>query len=148
MTPRDSGAEPGSPPTPGNAARDPSPQPGSHGRLTAAARLLIAATVAVMFALCLHRGFDITAFERSATSVDRWSSFNQREECIYAAIRSELPRGATVFIYDRAVTYRQELTELSTLWAIPRRPRTTAQWMMTLVRGQECVDVTLKVHRR
>ncbi|HXY44460.1 MAG TPA: hypothetical protein VEH29_09755 [Acidimicrobiales bacterium] len=120
--------------------------PRGHRFLTSIARMVIVATVAIAVGLTVHHGLQIATGARSATSVARGDRANQLEECVYAAIRSELPRGATVYInVNRA--YGQLLAELSTLWAVPQATPATAQWVMSVVGGPSCVEVSVEVRR-
>jgi hypothetical protein len=138
---------------PGRVAQDGPSVPAARRRLgKRVACAVIAAAAGVTLGLSVHHGLQTTAALlrrgaiRSAVIADR------QEECIYRAIRSELPKGAAVYINDPV--HIQRLAELSTLWAVPQASPATARWTIALVRSRgsrlpwPCYGLALKVRRR
>ena len=109
---------------------------------------LIVAAAAVMLGLSVRHGLAVNAGELSPGAVKAWTRFDRQEECIYHAIRSELPKGAAVYIDDPVVYDAQRLAELSTLWAVPQPRPAAARWTLSLVPGQACSGLSLEVRRR
>jgi hypothetical protein len=107
----------------------------------------IVSTAAVMLGLSVHHGLAVNARELSPAAVKAWARFDRQEECIYRAIKSEVPEGATVHVDDPVVYDAQRLAELSTLWAIPQPSSATARWTVSLVPGQTCSGLSLEVRR-
>ena len=81
---------------------------------------LIVSAAAVMLGLSIHHGLQGNAGELNPGAIKAWARFDRQEECIYHAIRSELPKGATIYIDDPVAYDAQRLAELSTLWAVPQ----------------------------
>ena len=90
---------------------------------------------------------EITAAERSPASVSTWKTFDRQQECIYHAIRTDLPKGASIYIDPNGGYAAQILAELSTLWAVPQPAPTSAGWKISEVPGIACSGVSLKVSR-
>jgi hypothetical protein len=112
------------------------------------ARLAIGATVVIAMGLSVHHGLEITATERSPSSVAAGIANYVQEECVFHSIRADLPEGATIHITDSQPFQAQELAELSTLWAVPQATAASAEWTVTLVPGPACDGLSLKVHRK
>jgi hypothetical protein len=110
-------------------------------------RVGIICTAAVVLGLSIHRGLGITAAESSRVSVSSWTTSIDQEECIYHAIRAELPKGTAVFIEEHLPYFAQMLTELATPWAVPQARSATANWVMSLTPGRECSGESLVVRR-
>jgi hypothetical protein len=109
----------------------------------------IAAAAAVTLGLSVRHGVLITA--ASPSWVNGTTAAYQQEECIYHAIRRELPQGATVYISAPAASWRNapRLVELSTLWAVPQLTPATARWTLTLVpEPGHCSGLALEARRR
>ena len=69
------------------------PDAGRHvGRRVGCAFIVCAA--AVMLGLSVQHGLEVNAAALSPASIRTWTSFDREEECIYRAIRSDLPEGA------------------------------------------------------
>ena len=115
------------------------------GKLVGCAAIVIVAGVP----LGSNAYHDVT-FTASATSPKSMAANHavmQQLECIYDAIRSEVPRGAPVYIKD-SLWAHQRLSELATLWAIPQAKRADAQYWLTLVAAHgHCGGLELKVTR-
>jgi hypothetical protein len=117
---------------PGRVAQDgPSVSPARlHvGRLIGCA--LIVAAAGVTLGLSVHHGLQTTAALVRPRAIRRSLVADRQEQCIYRAIRSDLPKGAAVYITDQV--HIQRLAELSTLWAVPQPSRATARWTIALV---------------
>jgi hypothetical protein len=134
-------------------AEDPGSCPGRR-RQQAAKRLGCAAIVfaaGAALGLSVHHGLQTAAAILRPGSIRTAVVAEQQEECIYRAIRSELPKGAAVYIDDDP-DHDQRLAELSTLWAVPQGSPHNARWTMSLVPGSavpgDCFGLALKVGRR
>jgi hypothetical protein len=92
---------------------------------------LIIAVAGVALVLSVHHGLQTTSALLRPRAIRRSLVADRQEECIYHAIRSDLPKGAAVYISDQV--HIQRLAELSTLWAVPQPSRATARWTMALV---------------
>ena len=97
---------------------------------------VIASAAAVTLGLSVHHDVQATAEVLSPASIKHATAADRQEECIYHAIRSELPRDAAVYINDPVLQLGnfQRLAELSTLWAVPQPSPATARWTLSLVR--------------
>lgn len=115
--------------------------------MTRIACVVIICAAAVTFGLIVNHGLTSTAGELNRGSTEAWARFDRQQACIYHAIRSQLPKGAAVFIADRDVYDAQRLAELSTLWAVPQPNPATARWTLSLVPGQACSGLSLRVRR-
>jgi hypothetical protein len=109
---------------------------------------LIVSAAAVMLGLSVRHGMAVNAWELSPAGAKAWAKFDRQEECIYHAIRSEVPEGATVYIDDAVVYDAQRLAELSTSWAVPQPSPATARWTLSLVPGRACSGRSLEVRHR
>jgi hypothetical protein len=106
----------------------------SAARLHAARRIscaVIVAAAGVALGFSVHHGLQTSSAFLRPASIRSAVVADRREDCIYRAIRSELPRGAAVYINDPV--HVQRLTELSTLWAVPQVSPATARWAISLV---------------
>jgi hypothetical protein len=92
---------------------------------------LIVGVAGVTLLLCVHHGLQTTTALLRPRAVRLAVVADRQEECIYRGIRSELPKGAAVYINDPV--HVQRLAELSTLWAVPQVSRATARWTIALV---------------
>jgi hypothetical protein len=91
----------------------------------------IAAAAGVTLGLSVHHGLQTTSALLGPRAVSSAVVADRQEECIYRGIRSDLPKGAAVYINDPV--HVQRLAELSTLWAVPQAQRATARWTVALV---------------
>jgi hypothetical protein len=108
----------------------------------------VVSVAAVTLGLGVHHELQFTAADqRPATVTDQTASFRQ-EECLYHAIRSKVPKGATVYVNSPDWRQTQRLAELSTLWAVPQASLATAQYRLSLVPAHgSCFGLTLEVRR-
>ncbi len=111
----------------------------------------IVCAAAVTLGLSVDHGLQATAAFLRPASVRQATAAYRQEECIYHAIRRELPQGATVYISAPAASWRNapRLVELSTLWAVPQLTPATARWTLTLVpEPGHCSGLALEARRR
>ena len=108
----------------------------------------IVVAAAVTLGLSVHHGLQHTAtLDRPSNIAADTTAFHQ-EECLYHAIRSEVPKGATVYVTSARWQYTQRLAELSTLWAVPQPTLATAQWRLSFVHARgHCDGLALKASR-
>jgi hypothetical protein len=92
---------------------------------------LIVSAAAMALGFSVHHDLQTTGAFLRPGSIRSAVVADRREQCIYRAIRSELPRGAAVYINDPV--HVQRLSELSTLWAVPQVSPATARWTISLV---------------
>jgi hypothetical protein len=116
------------------------------GKLLGCAAIAVAALVTL--GLSVHHDVRFTASVTTPKFIAENHAQMAGEECIYNAIRSDVPKGATVYTGGQHWPYMQRLDELSTLWAVPQANRADAQYQLTLVKGNgPCDGLTLKVRR-
>ncbi len=118
----------------------------------------IVCAAAVTLGLSVDHGLQATAAFLRPASVRQATAAYRQEECIYHAIRSELPEGAAVYVDSPDWPVQQRLAELSTLWAVPQASPTTARWTISLVPRsspvpgstvpRHCYGLVLEVRRR
>jgi hypothetical protein len=58
----------------------------------------------------------------------------RQELCLLHAIRTDVPRGAGVYLGGNDVAHTQRLAELSTLWAVPELNWRAARWALTITK--------------
>lgn len=111
------------------------------------AGIVIAAGVTV--GLSVHHEVGLTAAILAPGQLEGQTASYWQQECIYHALRAEVPKGAAVYITSPTATpYNQRLSELSTPWAVLEMNRADARWTLSLVpvRGH-CEGLELEVHR-
>jgi hypothetical protein len=118
---------------------------GGRQVVTRIACAAIICAAAVAFGLSVNQGIQSTAAVLNPESSQEWARFDSQQACIYHAIRSKLPKGAKIFIKDPVVYDAQRLAELSALWAVPQPTQATARWTLSLVRGQDCTGLSVRV---
>jgi hypothetical protein len=108
---------------------------------------LVAVVVALMLALGTYRDVRLNSGLLMAASIKAQLLDNNREMCLYRALRRELPRDAS--FYDNPGNYEhfQRIAEAATLWAVPRLTLAAARWDVAIVPGH-CAGIALKVWRR
>ena len=108
----------------------------------------IASAAAVTLGLSVHHGQQATAAALGPAMSDRQTILFRQEECLYHAIRSTVPKGATVYVDVPYWPLMQKLTELSTLWAVPQPSLATAQYRLSVVPAHgDCSGIALEVRR-
>jgi hypothetical protein len=125
---------------------------------------VIAAVAGVTLGLSVHHEVQATASVENPSWVKSATAAYRQEKCIYRAIRSELPPGATVYIKAPAASSRipprlaeqlsplwatTRLAELSTLWAVPQPTPATARWTLSLApEPGHCSGLAVEVRHR
>lgn len=56
----------------------------------------------------------------------------RQEVCLFRAIRTDVPRGAAVYVESASEPHSQRLSEYSTGWAVPKVHQADAQWLLTI----------------
>jgi len=108
----------------------------------------VVAAAAVALGWEVHHGVAADAGVLSQASIGAWTTNNDQEECIYRAIRSDLPESARVFIDGKSTYDDYRLAELTTTWAVPQPGPATADWTMSLAAGRACSGLALQVRHR
>jgi hypothetical protein len=107
----------------------------------------IVTAAAVTLGLSVQHDLQFTSKVTVPTFIEDQKAALRQEECIYHAIRSQVPKGATVYVDGRYATV-QRVSELSTLWAVPQASLATAQWQLSLVPARgHCGGLALEVRR-
>jgi hypothetical protein len=116
------------------------------GKRVGAAAIVVAAGVTL--GLSVHHDVQFTANVTTSQWIATQNAAMRQEECIYNAIRAQVPKGATVYVNSADWAHAQRLYELSTLWAVPQASPATAQWTLSLVSAHGgCSGLALKVTR-
>ncbi|GEM_PF-2217597 len=109
----------------------------------------IVSAAVVTLGLSVHHDLQITAAALGPASIRYQTATFRQEECLYHALRSEVPKGATVYVYSPKYSHTQRLAELSTLWAVPQANLATARWRLSIVPAHgHCSGLALEVRRR
>jgi hypothetical protein len=109
---------------------------------------VIVAVAAVALGLTVHHDLQFTAKVTTQQWIAVQTAAVRQEECIYNAIRSQVPKGAAVYVDSPDWARAQRLAELSTPWAVPQAHLATARWRLSLVPARgHCSGVALKVRR-
>jgi hypothetical protein len=116
------------------------------GRRVVGAAIAVAACVTL--GLSVHHDLQFTAAVTTRQWIAEQNASVRQEQCIYDAIRSQVPKGAAVYVDSADWAHAQRLYELSTLWAVPQASPATAQWQLSLVpaRGR-CGGLALEARR-
>jgi hypothetical protein len=113
-------------------------------KLLGCAAIVVAAVVTL--GLSVHNEVQFTAKITTQKYVAHSKALMLQEQCIYSAIRSRLPKGATIYTDGQLWTHLQRLDELSTTWAVPQSNPADARWRVTLVPAHgHCGGLALKV---
>jgi hypothetical protein len=108
----------------------------------------IVAAAAVTLGLSVHHDAQFTSKVTASTFIGDQTAALRQEECIYNAIRSQVPKGAPVYVDGPGWAHAQRVAELSTLWAVPQASLATAQWRLSLVPARgHCGGLVLEVRR-
>ncbi len=108
----------------------------------------IVAAAAVTLGLSVHHDVQFTAMVTTPKWIAEQTAKLRQEECIYHAIRAQVPKGAAVYVNSPDFHPTQRLAELSTLWAVPQASLATAQWRLSLVPAHgHCGGLALEVRR-
>ena len=108
----------------------------------------IVSVAAVTLGLSVHHGLQFTSNFVTPRQISSHAAGLQWEECIYKAIRSQVPEGAAVYPSGPTWALTLRLAELSTPWAVPQASPATAQWILALAPAHgPCAGLTLEVRR-
>jgi hypothetical protein len=119
---------------------------GRAGKRIGCAAIVAAAGVAL--ALSVHHDAQLTASVTTPQWIAEQTVSLRQEECIYQAIRAQVPKGAAVYVTSPDFHPTQRLAELSTLWAVPQANIATARWRLSLVPARgHCSGLALEVRR-
>jgi hypothetical protein len=119
---------------------------GGAGKRIGCAAIVTAAGVAL--ALIVHHDVQFTASVTTPQWIAEQTAKLRQEECIYRAIRAQVPRGAAVYVTSPEFQPTQRLAELSTLWAVPQANIADARWRLSLVPARgHCSGLELEVRR-
>lgn len=116
------------------------------GKRIGCAAIVTAAGVAL--GLSVHHDVQLTTSVMTPQSISEQTAELQQEECIYHAIRAQVPKGAAVYVTSPDLFATQRLAELSTLWAVPQANIANARWRLSLVPARgHCSGLALEVRR-
>jgi hypothetical protein len=118
-------------------------RPSRTAKRAASAVIAIAAIAAL--AVGAHRDAQVIEMFNKPQAVHQQTTNVLAEQCLYQAIRSQVPKGAPVYTADGY--YTQRLAELSTLWAVPVPTLAQARYQLAVVPGGQCYGLALKVSR-
>ena len=118
-------------------------RPSRAARRLASVVILVAAIVAL--GVGAHRDLLVIDMFTKPQAVHQQTTNVLAEQCLYQAIRSEVPKGAPVYTQDGY--YTQRLAELSTLWAVPVPTLAQARYQLAVIPGGQCYGLALKVSR-
>jgi hypothetical protein len=108
----------------------------------------IVSVAAVALGLSAHHDLQFTANFVTPRQISSHASGLRWEECIYQAIRSQVPEGAAVYPSGPTWALTLRLAELSTPWAVPQASPATAHWRLSLVPAYgQCTGLALEARR-
>ena len=127
----------------------------------------IVAAAGMGLGLSVHHDVQFTGSLTTAAYTARADARLHQDECVFDAIRREVPKGATIYATDLRSFPGSQVAELSTGWAVPVVNIADAQYQLALVgpngkivfpfpltqaapdpaKGQ-CEGLTLEVRRR
>jgi hypothetical protein len=107
----------------------------------------IVAAAAVTLGLSVHHDLQFTSQVTAPTFIQGQTAALGQEECLYYAIRSQVPKGAAVYV-DGPESEIERVYELSTLWVVPQASLATAQWQLSIVPAPgHCGGLALEARR-
>jgi hypothetical protein len=120
--------------------------PGTVAKRVAAAVIIAAALVT--FGLSTHHELQTTEAILSPKFAGAAAETDRQLNCIYDAIRAEVPAGASIYTADNNMFYYQRTEELVTLQAVPTPTKADAKYDVFLykVRGH-CRGLALAVRK-
>jgi hypothetical protein len=92
----------------------------------------IISAAAVTAGLSVHHDLQFLSPDLTASSIAGQTAQLQQLECLYQAIRIEVPKGATVYVNYPRAPITDRLSELSTAWAVPQERLADAEYRLTL----------------
>ncbi len=101
------------------------------GRRIGCAAIVVAAGVGL--GLSVHHDVQFTGYVTTAKFIAGVNAQQRQAECVFDAIRLEVPQGATVYVTDTLSEPVDHLVEWSTPWAVPELHIADAQYRLTLV---------------
>lgn len=93
----------------------------------------IISAAAVTAGLSVHHDVQFLTRDLTSSSIAGQTAQLQQLECLYQAIRIEVPKGATVYVTYPRAPITDRLAELSSAWAVPQVRLADAQYRLTLV---------------
>jgi hypothetical protein len=118
-----------------------------HWKRLGCAGIAVAAGVTV--GLSVHHEVQLTAALVNPGQIAGQTASYRQQQCIFLAIRSEVPKGATAYITSQyALPPTERLSELSTPWVVLTDNPAAARWTLSLVSAPgHCGGLELEVHR-
>jgi transketolase C-terminal domain/subunit len=117
------------------------------GKRVGCAGILAAAVVSL--GLSVRHGVAFTSNFRSPANVRAWTINIRQEECIYQAIRKQVPEGVTAYVHGPTHPLTWKMATMSTPWLVPQEASPpTALWRLSLVHvlpHTQCDGLALKV---
>jgi len=109
--------------------------------LTVAVALVSAITLgaAAMSSISTTRALGTAGADAAGAAADH------QLQCIAAAVRRGVPRGALVDVGKGTTQLSQMVADAATLWAVPTADPARARWHLTLVPGTGCDGLRLDV---
>ena len=101
------------------------------GKRIGCAAIVVAAGVGL--GLSVHHDVQFTGSVTTAKFIAGVNGQQRQAECVFDAIRLEVPEGATVYVTDPLSLPADHLVEWSTPWAVPEADIADAQYRLTLV---------------
>lgn len=109
----------------------------------------ILAAAAISFGFSVGHGVAFTAGFSAPAKVHAWTINIRQEECIYQAIRKQVPEGVTAYVHGPTHALTWKIATMSTPWLVPREAfPPTAPWRLSLVHVSPhaaCYGLALKV---
>jgi hypothetical protein len=117
------------------------------GKRVVCAGIIAAAAVSLGFSV--RHGVAFTANFGAPANVQAWTLDLRQQECIYQAIRKQVPEGVTAYVHGPTHALTWKLATMSTPWLIPQEASPpTAPWRLSLVYVRprtQCLGLELKV---
>jgi hypothetical protein len=104
--------------------------PGRASKVVACAA--IAGIGGAAFGLYINHLVMVSDKIRSPAAQALDSAAYRQEVCFFRAIREDVPRGAAVYVQSPSQPHTQRLSEYSTGWAVPKKYRADAQWVVSI----------------
>lgn len=110
----------------------------------------MAAAAALTVGLSVHHEIQLTAGLLAPGQVALQTGLYRQQQCIYQAVRDDVPKGAAVYITSPPLAVPTErLSEVSTLWAVLEAKPAAARWRLSLVPAPgHCGGSEVEAHRR
>src|SRR5260370_41928409 len=116
-----------------------------EARKRAGCAVTVAAGV-VMLRLGVHHELQVMELFAKPQTMSQQTTNIRQEECLYRAIRAQVPKGAHVYVNSQDWHYAQRLAELSTSWAVPEANLANARYKLAMIPADgHCYGLALKV---